>query len=123
MKYREEYLETKSQKEFIDLMAKRHKSLKPESIKRTWYKLRAKYGNQDSIQELKTPEMQTFEKSQPIRIDDDALVKEPGQLKLLQYLDMKRYKHKTTKKYLEKNGFSQEEINWMDERGMVESEA
>lgn len=120
----EEYLKTKTKMEFIEVVLKKYKDILPDTARRRWYDLRKRYGEQESIQELSVPQPEERSTFHPSIIDDEGVeLSEPGQLKLLQYLDMKRYNHKTTRKYLEKNGFTESELNWMDERNMIESES
>jgi len=125
MKYRKEYLGTKTKEAFTKAVLKNFKDIKPETATRRWYDLRKKFGNQEDIKKITSilTREEIRENLSPIRIDSNEIpTREPNQLRLLEYLDMKKFKQKTTRKYLSGKGFSEGELNWLEERNMIESE-
>lgn len=100
MKYETEYKITSTQKEFIELVVRRHK-VKPDTARRRFYDLRKEFGEQEDKRKaiiVEIPSSQT----QP-----------PSYLKMLLFKDMVRLKTPITMENLKKHGFNQLEINWM----------
>jgi len=96
MKYEKEYKETKSQKAFIKLAMKRYTNITKSTARRRFYDMRKKLGTQ-------TPKYHSEEKHKP------------HLLKMLQYNDLKEYKQEITRKTLTRYGFSEHEINWLED--------
>ena len=107
MKYKDEYVATETRAEFMELVLKNYKDIKEGTAKRRWYDIRSKLGDQQKVpQHIKSD----FKPNE---------IKEPERLKLLAFLDMKRYGMKVTKTKLEKEGYTSFEINWMVDRELV----
>jgi len=113
MAYEQEYELSKGNKIiFIKLMQKRYKDLKDATILRRWYDCKIK-SNVVVQKEIKKQYEHKY-------LPEEML--EPQRIKMFMFEDAKRYKIKITKKWLRQYRFNEPEINWLDNKGMVDEE-
>lgn len=105
MKYKQEYLSTKSKEEFINLLLNRYSHLKRTTAFRRFYDLKKIYGTQEQIKIIREPIYDSEEKSKP------------GIMRMMLFNDIKKYRIKITREYLRKYGFTPIEINWLIDEG------
>jgi hypothetical protein len=99
MKYKEEYLETLDRKKFVNLVLKKYKNITRQTAERRWY---------DVVKYVNVPKY------------DDNVKKEPSFQKMIQFRDMKAYKKILTREYLRQYGFSEIEVNWLEDNGHLD---
>jgi len=132
MKYENEYKIAKNRLDFIKICSKKHKGVKPESIGRMYYKLKAldrkkeykpdkievngdtiiKNGNEypsKIVEKIKQPETLIYDY-------DVSSESEPHHQKLLMLIDMVKFSEPLSKDNLKKYGFSMAEIMWLKNR-------
>lgn len=132
MKYENEYKKAKDRLDFIKICSKKYKDVKPESIGRIYYKLKAL----DRKEEYKSDKIEVkddviikngnkypakiVEIVKPVEsvvyIDDENKESEPSHQKLLELIDMVKFGEVLTKTTLRKYGFSMSEILWLKNR-------
>lgn len=98
MKYEKEYLNTRTKKEFVSLVIRRYKKIKKTTAIRRFYDMKKKFGVQN-------PKYELYEKERP------------NILKMIQIDDMKRLNFAINRITLKKYGFSELEINWLEDEG------
>lgn len=95
-KYEREYRETKTKAEFIRLALRRYKEIKRDTAIRRYYDLRVRLGTQ-------TPKYESYQKQKP------------NHMKMIEFEDMKRLKYDINRKILRKYGFTEWEVNWLED--------
>jgi len=113
MKYEDEYKNTINKEQFIELMFSKYLSLKKNTIIRRYYDLRKMFGEQPVKKIIKKEKVIEEEQERKYPADE---VYEPPYRKILELEDMKRFSYKITRQLLRKYGWTDYEINWLDEQ-------
>jgi len=97
--------------DFIKRCKKQYPNLKIKSFERRWYDCKKHLQEKKEDNELFF-EPTTIIKEKIVPLVDGEEVKQPNTLKIFMIEDMKRLKKPITIQYLQKYGFTTEEINW-----------
>lgn len=99
MKYKQEYLETLNRGKFIKLVLKRYPKIKRVTAERRW---------RDVVKYVNVPKYENDRK------------KEPSFQSMIKFRDMKEYNQLLTRDNLHKYGFTEFEINWLEDNGYLD---
>jgi len=125
--YLYEWEQTGNKEDFIKLLLNKYPILKPQTAERRYYDVKnipIKIKTVKTNKKVKKKaEIKKEEQTKPqIKIKpkyDDENKQHVSDLKMLMLTDMIRFNIKMTRKYLHKYGFSDYEINWLDDNGHI----
>jgi hypothetical protein len=120
--YEEIYKKTKNRMAYLEACKKA--GLKYNSSLRRYYDL-FEMNTGGSVKDFKPDnivkkENTIIEKKKELRQFHDGLRTSVNEIKLAKVKDMRRLGFETTRVYLKKHGYSDSEINWLDDAGLVD---
>lgn len=119
--YLNEWLQTGTKEGFIKLLLKKQPHLNPKTAERRYYDVKT-IPLKEEKEIKKKPKIQT-EPEKKVELKhkkyDDEYKTPVNDFKILMLNDMNRFNIRITRKYLNKYGFSDYEINWLEENGHV----
>ena len=115
MKYKEEYLATSDRPKFLELFERNYPELSIRTGMRHYSRLKKQIGNMPTkiFKKLGEPTIEPVETKEECKYEPHEK-KEPAKMKLMNFDDMKEY-GKLSKKNLKINGFTPQEIRWLED--------
>ena len=121
MKYEEEYKQSKDRDNFIKILLKKYKQIKPATALRRYYDLRKEFGKvtksvikkEEITKSVSIPT--NIVRKHFIKMEGEVPPSKPSHMKILMLQEMLERNYILTNDFLKRHGFKSEEINWIKE--------